>query len=314
MVAPRIRTSRSPYARAAIILSFVAFALYVTINVSTMHRGLKYGVGNVQSRGRVAATSMVPGKKLLVLGGSGFVGREVCKRAIDEGFQVTSLSRRGENPLPGDEKLSQVAWIKGNALDQKTVDGLVKDADAVVHSMGLLFDVNSGLTNLNLITSGSRSVPDESSTYDNITRRTAENALNAIKSQRPIFGAKTIPFAFVSAAEAGWPDVQYGPQVEASAPDWLKRYLIAKRNVEFMMEANKATIRPIIYRPSLIWNWGKLDVLPIIPIFNAANALGVPFVDKTVRVETLAQAIVEGIKDDGVRGVQRFPEMEELAA
>lgn len=38
----------------------------------------------------------------------------------------------------------------------------------------------------------------------------------------------------------------------------------------------------VIYRPSLIWNWSKLDVLPIIPFFNLASALGVPFVDKTV--------------------------------
>ena len=66
-------------------------------------------------------------------------------------------------------------------------------------------------------------------------------------------------------------------------------------------------------RGSLIWSWDKLDVLPIIPVFNLANAVGVPFVDKTVRVETLADAIVAGIEDDSVSGVQRFMQMEELA-
>ena len=64
---------------------------------------------------------------------------------------------------------------------------------------------------------------------------------------------------------------------------------------------------------SLIWNWKKLDVLPIIPIFNIASAVGIPFVDKTVRVETLAGAIVAGIEDELCDGVQRFPEMEDLA-
>lgn len=56
-----------------------------------------------------------------------------------------------------------------------------------------------------------------------------------------------------------------------------------------------------------------MDVLPVIPIFNIASAVGVPFVDKTVRVETLADAIVEGIANEEVEGVQRYMQMEELA-
>jgi len=54
-------------------------------------------------------------------------------------------------------------------------------------------------------------------------------------------------------------------------------------------------------------------VLPVIPIFNLACAVGVPFVDKTVQVGTLADAIVQGISDNEVEGVQRYMEMEELA-
>lgn len=80
--------------------------------------------------------------------------------------QVTSLSRRGENPEPGNEDLDQVNWVKGDATDYGTVSSQVGDADAVVHAarmnhpaglnsspeaIGLLFDANSGLTNLNLI-------------------------------------------------------------------------------------------------------------------------------------------------------------------
>ena len=107
-----------------------------------------------------------------------------------------------------------------------------------------------------------------------------------------------------------------------------------------MAECNQHAdhLRPLFYRPSLIWNWKKLDgtwlltawlhdtkfrphllstpttVLPVIPIFNLASAVGVPFVDKTVRVETLAAAIIAGLEDDSCSGVQRFPEMESLAA
>ena len=48
-------------------------------------------------------------------------------------------------------------------------------------------------------------------------------------------------------------------------------------------------------------------------MFNIASAVGIPFVDKTVRVETLADAIVEGIDNEGVEGVQRYMQMEKLA-
>ena len=55
-----------------------------------------------------------------------------------------------------------------------------------------------------------------------------------------------------------------------------------------------------------------VDVLPIIPVFNLASALGVPFVDRTIRVGTLADAIVAGVAGDA-EGVQRFAAMDELA-
>jgi len=77
-----------------------------------------------------------------------------------------------------------------------------------------------------------------------------------------------------------------------------------------ILAQSRALIR---FRPSLIWSWDKLDVLPVIPVFNIASALGVPFIDKTIRVEELGKAIVAGLADEGVRGVQRFPEMEDLA-
>merc|ERR1711918_101354 len=101
---------------------------------------------------------------------------------------------------------------------------------------------------------------------------------------------------------------------DEAAPEWLQRYLVAKRAVEAELGRSTGQLRPIIVRPSLIWNWRKLDVLPIIPIFNVASALGVPFVDKTVRVEDVGRSIVAGLLDEEVSGVQRFAEMEALSA
>jgi len=259
---------------------------------------------------------VAPGTKLLVIGGNGYVGREVCKNAVQMGYAVTSLSRRGECPDASDPFLSQVEWRAGNALDKPTIKEAVGKADAVVHAIGLLFDVDSGLTFLNTFTSYSQSKPDASeSTYDRITRETAFNVIEAVQGDitklPPPLGSPT-PLAFVSCAEAGWPDVQFGDRVEAAAPEWLVRYLAAKRAVEAKLMGS-GKLRPIMFRPSLIWSWDKFDVLPVIPVFNIASALGVPFVDKTIRVEVLGKAIVAGLADESVRGVQRFPEMERLA-
>ena len=253
-------------------------------------------------------------KNLLVLGGGGFAGAEICRNAVRKGFKVTSLTRRGENPKPDDPDLSMVNWIRGDATDRKTVKKLVDNADAVVHAVGVLFDANTGfLQKLSPIVSGSNSQPGPDSTYDNLTRKTALIVLDSIKQRLPTPFAQPIPVVFVSCAEAGWPEVTFGEQIDAAAPEWLQRYLAAKRAVEGELEKCDR-IRPIILRPSFIWTWTKLDILPVIPLWNTLAAVGVPFIDKTVRVETLAKAAVTGLCDASVSGPQRVGQMESLAA
>ena len=75
--------------------------------------------------------------RLLVAGGTGFVGREICREAVNRGWSVTSLSRRGSNPEPG-SALDAVDFVAGDAADAALLDKLTADADAVVHSVGAL--------------------------------------------------------------------------------------------------------------------------------------------------------------------------------
>ncbi|KAK9118719.1 hypothetical protein Scep_016812 [Stephania cephalantha] len=54
-------------------------------------------------------------EKLLVLGGNGFVGSHICKKALDRGLTVASLSRSGRTRIK-DSWASKVIWHQGNLL------------------------------------------------------------------------------------------------------------------------------------------------------------------------------------------------------
>lgn len=273
--------------------------------------------------------------KLLVLGGTGFLGQTVCKRAVLEGYDVTSLSRRGLPPGAASSSASPIDYRRGDARQKGTVADILNNNNdddddggytGIIHCIGLLFDSNSGLADYNVFVSGSGSLPDESSTYDTVTRLTAFYAIDACveynnKRMAPM------PFCFVSAAEAGWPEVPGGTRIERFlAPSWLKRYLAAKRAVEtklFAAAADNNKIRPIVFRPSLIYSMDRLSSPQnLVPVgaFFVGNKIGLPFVDRPVTVQALACAIVRSMDnnnngDNGavVSGVQRFKEIDELS-
>jgi hypothetical protein len=261
----------------------------------------------------------------------GFLGGTVARRAILEGYSVTSISRRGkptdistsdDTSSGSTEFNSKIDYRIGDARSKETITKILNEGNykAVIHCIGLLFDGESGIGNLNKFVSGSGSIPDDMSSYDDITRKTAFNAIEAAEeySKRNRRGGEPLPFIFTSAAEAGWPDVGGGNLVESYlAPDWLKRYLVAKRSVEsrLMDDSNskEGLLRPVIFRPSLIFSFDRIASLPPVGAFFIGNKLGLPFVDRPVTVQALSAAVVKSLSDPNVRGVQRFMQIDELS-
>ena len=288
--------------------------------------------------GRLLATTSradndAPGK-ILVLGGTGYLGQTVCKRALAEGFQVTSLSRRGLPPLlpsfndddGSDDKeplgpsssskttRSEVDYRQGDARNKASVTNILQEGGytGIVHCIGLLLDEESGLSVLNQFASGSGSMPDADSTYDKITRLTAFHAIEAAIDYSLDNDLQNFAFLFTSAAEAGWPNVPGGNLVEAILPDFMKRYLAAKRAVEAKLQDAAPRLRPIIVRPSLIYSMDRPLSFVSVSAFFAGNAMRLPFIDKPVTVQALAAAIVKALKDKNISGVLRYPEIEKL--
>lgn len=240
--------------------------------------------------------------KILVFGGTGFVGSTFIAKAAERGHQIVAVSRRTPStPVP-----PNVKYVSTNAVN---ADGLQKalakekDFDACIHAIGLLFDSESNLSKYNVIMSGSGSVPDSDATYDKITRQTALNALSIFNSKKT--SSTGSPFVFVSAAEAGW--------TFESPVQFLEKYLIAKRAVEKKLLDSTPAIRPVIFRPSLIWTMKKpVSLFSVIPFF-IGNAIGLSFVDRPVTVEALTDAMLTAVESGSVSGIQRFPEIDELS-
>jgi len=77
---------------------------------------------------------------LLVVGGSGFAGRAVCRRAVQRGIPVISLSRSGRPEDVMSSWTDAVDWREGNAADPEVVRSLVKDCKGVISTVGTMVD------------------------------------------------------------------------------------------------------------------------------------------------------------------------------
>lgn len=82
-----------------------------------------------QALGMMSADFSKKGK-ILVLGGTGFLGQTICKRATLEGYSVTSLSRRGLPPDPSSSALpvGNIEYRKGDARDKESITNILKES------------------------------------------------------------------------------------------------------------------------------------------------------------------------------------------
>ncbi|KAD4384936.1 hypothetical protein R6Q59_010936 [Mikania micrantha] len=76
-----------------------------------------------------------PSEKLLVLGGSGFVGSHICKEALNRGLSVASLSRSGNSSIQ-EPWVNKVQWHQGDLLSGSSWKEALNGVTSIVSCVG----------------------------------------------------------------------------------------------------------------------------------------------------------------------------------
>jgi len=78
------------------------------------------------------------GKRVCIIGGSGFVGRAIMHEAVSRGHQVTVACRHPERVRS--LLLSCKRLVRADVADGRGLDDAVQGADVVINLVGLLFE------------------------------------------------------------------------------------------------------------------------------------------------------------------------------
>ncbi|XXH04722.1 NuA4 histone H4 acetyltransferase complex and the SWR1 complex subunit [Hypoxylon texense] len=280
-------------------------------------------------------------KRLIVCGGNGFLGSRICKYAVARGWDVTSISRSGEpkwnavtsssTPPPWARK---VTWERADILRPATYAPLLKGADFVVHTMGILLEADykgvlqgqeSPIAGLRKAFSAAprpgnpleRDVDGKSSDADIRPPETKEqltyenmNRDSAIMLAKHAAAEDVSAFVYVSAA--------------GGAPVLPSRYITTKREAESAIATGFPRMRGIFFRPPFLYDssrpitMGMAAMTGVGALFNGATrgvlggfmgAAGT----KPLKVDVVAEAVVEALGDEAVKGPVEVAEIEELA-
>ncbi|KAL5339483.1 hypothetical protein BJX70DRAFT_154023 [Aspergillus crustosus] len=276
-------------------------------------------------------------KKLVVAGGNGFLGSRICKSAVARGWSVTSLSRSGEprwavvtsSPQqPGWAK--SVEWAKADILKPESYKPFLKDATAVVHSMGILLeaDYKGVVQGREPIVSGlHRAFSTSKRGSQNPLKRQEGEALRAQETDGQFtYELMNRDSAIALAQEALNEHASTFVYISASsgAPILPHRYITTKRETETTIASQLPELRSVFVRPPFMYDSSRKFTLPIALggffasqinalVGDRLRFLG-SMVDKPFQVDLVGEAVVETLDDPSISGPVELRKIEVLAA
>lgn len=224
-----------------------------------------------------------------------------------------------------------MSWEKGDILKPNTYAPFLKGADYVVHTMGILLEADykgvisgkesplSGLRRAFSATKAGASSP--------LTRKSSEEPLQSGESDGQLtYELMNRDSAIVLAQEASKEKVPAFAFISAAggAPVLPKRYITTKRQAEETIASEFPNMRSFFVRPGMLWDPSRKITVPL----AAGTVMGAAFNSVTmgvlsgflgaggvmpIKADEVAEAVVEGLSDDKVKGPVELPEIHELA-
>jgi putative NADH-flavin reductase len=129
--------------------------------------------------------------KIAIFGASGYSGKEILKCALAQGHQVTALTR---SKVSITTQHTNLQVVEGNVLDEKVVNRVVKNQDAVIQCLGI---GGKGYGKPNAIVSDATKIIVQEMENENVQRLIAMSnvgAGNSMASQGWVFKKVILPY------------------------------------------------------------------------------------------------------------------------
>lgn len=224
-----------------------------------------------------------------------------------------------------------MTWRAANILQPETYKADLDGADAVVHSMGILLeaDYKGVLTGKESPIAGLRrafSATKKGSSANPLEKGSGEAIEPGEQDGQITYELMNRDSALIFAKEANEANVASFAYISAAAgaPILPGRYINTKREAESTISTTFPRMRSIFIRPGFLYDSSRSFTMPMAAVtyggFLANSLTGGNLTwlmgaggSKPLKADLVAEAVIEGLSDEKVKGPVEVQEIEQLA-